>query len=103
MKEVAVKDINGNVILYCSIDDNGDLEAAFETYGEKENFDVEIITTVYKSEFSNIKTIYKINLDTEILDAIEKISDEGNGVDFRNKVRDQKWKCETFTWVSDSG
>ena len=51
----------------------------------------------------NIKTIYKINLDTEILDAIEKISDEGNGVDFRNKVRDQKWKCETFTWVSDSG
>ena len=100
-REVTVVGEQGEPILYCEIASDGSLEAGFEIYGGNGLSDLEIINTIYSSEFDKIKDHFKIPKEVEILDAIEMISARGQGSKFKDFVRSGRLKGEFFSWMTD--
>ena len=100
-KEVAVLDSKGEPILYCVIAEDGFLEASFEIYGGENQSDLEIIDSVYPSEFNKILELFNLPTNTEILTGVKMISDSGQGERFKELIRNKTIKAEHFSWMTD--
>jgi hypothetical protein len=80
---------------------DGFLEASFEIYGNENQSDLEIIDSIYPSEFPKILELFGLSAGTEILDAIKQISASGQGERFKKLVRDKTIKAKHFSWMTD--
>ena len=99
-REEVVVGTDGEPILYCVMRE-GCLEASFEIYGNKDQSDLEIIDTIYPSEFPKILELFGLPSEMEILDAIRHISVNGQGERFKKLIRDNTIKAEHFSWMTD--
>lgn len=100
-REVTVVNSDGDPILYCSCKGDGSLEASFEIYGNANQSDLEIIDVVYTSGFSKLKEVFGIPNDVHILDAVQAISDRGDGQKFKDFIRERTLPGEHFSWMTD--
>jgi hypothetical protein len=101
--EVTINGNDGSPILYCAINKDGNLETSFEYYGRSSGEpDLEVINTIWPTQYELIKSMFSIPFETEILDCMQIISQNRHGEDFKQAIREKVIKAEHFSWMSDN-
>jgi hypothetical protein len=90
----------GKPILYAYLDGEN-LKFEFEYYGRSENEgDYEFIHTVAPEDFNSIAIKFSLDLNDDILDLIQQITDLGQGPDLKKALTDKVIKNDLWTWLS---
>lgn len=93
-------DKDGKVIWYASISAEGIMFEYEERIGGADGMNIETIYKIPKSEYPNIKKIFKIKYDLPMSLILKLIANEGLGNHFRELVLDGKIKSERFIWIN---
>lgn len=102
MSQRELLDHEGNLLYYWDVTDGGvhfEIET-FATPGSQFSTDSEVQFTVPESEFPKIYAMFKIDPATDIGDAIQEISDSGQGLDLSEAFEDSIEVRNKFVWIS---
>ena len=101
-RRITITNNKGEPTLYASLTEEADLYLTFEVFGRNDGFDVESIYTIPKSEFPRIRSEFNVPPDLEILDSIQLISNNGDGLKFEQAVDKKVFEVDKFVWWSDN-
>ena len=97
--EFEFRDKDGKVIWYTVVTPEG-ITFEYEERLGPDGMNIETIYKIPKSEYPNIKKIFKIPFDIPMDLILKLIANEGLGNHFRDLVFDGTIKCERFIWIN---